>query len=213
MEDAGCPLGIVGLPAHQRIAQSWNDYCCSRCFICTIIRERVLSGASSKWVAVLSSGEEGKRGTRQRWEKEIGRKWVHVFALTVQLLRGKLRPPVFHFVYPASFLSPFSSFCLFPLVFHVTKSTVSALSLLRCSWGARSACQTTGCFSSLCGQSRSLRSHARMHEVHNAWEEEMIYLPLRGVGVLVSLLFLTVVFNVSLQVWAAGCEDAVYRED
>lgn len=209
MEDAGCPLGIVGLPAHQRIAQSWNDYCCSRCFICTIIRERVLSGASSKWVAVLSGGKEGKRGTRQRWEEEIGRKWVHVFALTVQLVSGSSEgnraPPSFilcilHHFFPPSLLFVCLLSCL-------------SLSLLICSWEARSACQTTGCFSSLCGQTRSLRSHAWMHEVHNAWEEEIIYLPLRGAGVLVSLLFLIVVFNVSLQVWAAGCEDAVYRED
>lgn len=89
-----------------------------------------------------------------------------------RLLRGKLRSPVFHFVYPLSFLPPSILFVCF--------LSCLSLSLLICSWEARSACQTTGCFSSLCGQTRSLRSHAWMHEVHNSWEEEIIYLPLRG---------------------------------
>lgn len=122
MEVVGCPLGIVGLPAHQRIAQSWNDYCCSCCFICTIIRERVLSGASSKWVAVLSGGKEGKRGTRQRWEKEIGRKWAHVFALTVQLVsgssEGNCAPPSFILCILYHFFPLLFFLCVSSLVFH-----------------------------------------------------------------------------------------------
>lgn len=196
-----CPLGITGLTEHRRITQSWNDFCCSRSFICTIIQVPVLSGGSSEWVAVLRGGKEGKRGMRQRWE-EIGRKMSCVCsdsAAQQRLHRIKLRSPCPHFivsVHQRLSPPPLCSFCSFPLL-PLTQQSPPLFAPSACWYVGGRPDQSLNAVGQLdvsqacvgkTGSSGSLRSHA--------WMWEVLPLMVGGWGVsLVSLVVFTAIFT------------------